>query len=156
MARRTYTAKQKSDALDLVRTEGQAEAARRTGIPLGSIKGWANRAGITMEDPAPDSVRMAVMVRRRSLAERKARLLELLGEIAELGAERELELLAMVESNDLRSVVGARTRAIHDMQLLAGDVTARTEMLVGDAKAQAEEALAVLDELAAKRAARSA
>ncbi len=45
-------------------------------------------------------------------------------EIADRASRRELELLG---ASDLRSVVGARTRAIHDAELLSGRATARVE-----------------------------
>lgn len=116
-------------AIKLYIEHGAAHASRELGIPSGTIKSWAHRQNAQPLHHAKNTQATAAAVarRKRSAEERRTRLVELLGEIAELGAEKELELLAGDPA--LRDVVGARTRAIHDMQLLAGDVTGRTEVL---------------------------
>lgn len=44
-----YTEEQKREALKLYREHGAAEAAKRTGIPRGTIAAWANKVGATTE-----------------------------------------------------------------------------------------------------------
>lgn len=141
---RTYPIDLKQRAIELYAEVGAAEAARQLEIPAGTIKAWAHRNGAQPLHRAKNSeaVRAAVERRQRSAEERQTRLVELLGEIAELGAERELELLVDPKAS-LRDVVGARTRAIHDLRLLAGQATSRTETRTIDALD------AELDELAA-------
>lgn len=46
MARASYTDQQKSDALAAFVEHGPSEAARRTGIPKGTIAAWARRNGV--------------------------------------------------------------------------------------------------------------
>lgn len=155
MARRTWTTEQRAQALELYAEHGAAAAARTTGIPSGTVKAWASRRGVQPLHRIKNSegVRAAVERRQRTAEDRRTRLVELLGEIAELGAERELELLS-VESVSLRDVVGARTRAIHDLQLLAGDATSRTEHTGLDAdRGAVEERLATILQIADRRTA---
>ena len=57
---------------------------------------------------------------------RKAAHIEALWKIASRAAEVELQILESGEAS-LREVVGARTRAIHDLQLLEGRATERVE-----------------------------
>lgn len=129
MARTVWTPEQKAAALDLYAQHGAAEAAKATGIPSGTIKAWAHRQP-ALQLRQQETTRTAIVIakerQRRTIEERRARMLELLAEIAELGAEREIDLLADPNVS-LRDVVGARTRAIHDLQLLSGGVTSRSE-----------------------------
>lgn len=139
---RTYPIDLKQQAIALYAEVGAAEAARQLDIPSGTIKAWAHRNGAQPLHRSKNSeaVRAAVERRQRTAEERRTRLVELLGELAELGVERSLDL---VNEADLRDAVGAWTRAIHDLQLLAGGPTSRTETRTIDA-IDAE-----LDELAA-------
>lgn len=45
MAKRTYSDKDKSKAVKLAEKLGPAEAARRSKVPLGTLKSWMSRAG---------------------------------------------------------------------------------------------------------------
>ncbi|MBE0467587.1 MAG: hypothetical protein IBX71_10250 [Candidatus Desulforudis sp.] len=49
--RRRYTAQEKEQALTLYADVGPAETARKTGIPSGTIRKWAQRSGLTGLSP---------------------------------------------------------------------------------------------------------
>jgi transposase-like protein len=118
--RRTYSDAEKAHALDLYQTEGPAQAALATGIPKGTILSWAHRAGLQSDCIAEmGKARQAASL---TLEARKAVLAGRLTEVAEKAVERQLEL---IEEGNLRDVVGAGTRAIHDTLLLTGQATER-------------------------------
>jgi hypothetical protein len=154
MARRVWPDDVKRHALALVAEVGQREATRRlaaegTPVPHGTIASWVNRAGIAPVErmiPQHEAAASASRaVRKRTAEERKRRLLELLGELAEVAAEREFTLLARDDAT-LRDVVGVRTRAIHDLLLLAGEATSRAEVRTVDSiDAQVEQLVARLE-----------
>lgn len=127
MARVSYTPEQKAEALELYREHGAAEASRRCGIRSGTIKSWASRAGVATV--AADVTRAATEVssaRREYVAEEfRTQMVEQLAAIATTAAAKELAVLNE-DSPSLDKIVGARTRAIHDLQLLTGLATGRT------------------------------
>lgn len=45
-ARRTYTQKQRDEAVELYRTDGTSAASKQTGIPKNTIQDWARKAGV--------------------------------------------------------------------------------------------------------------
>lgn len=139
MGRTRYTPQQKADALDLYAAHGPAEAERRTGIPKGTIASWASRAGLATV--AADVTRAATEVsaaRRHYVAEEfRTQMIETLADIATKAAAKELAILAN-EHPSLDKVVGARTRAIHDLQLLTGAATGRTETIERTPEVEAE------------------
>lgn len=124
MARTRYTAEQKAEALALYVEHGAAETARRTGLPEGTVKSWANRNGATNKKLLKTVA--ATEAKRRSAEERRAVVMERLWEIADRGTEITIDKLDDV---DVRDLVGAWTRAIHDAQLLDGRPTERTEQI---------------------------
>lgn len=150
---RRYTDEQKAEALALYAEHGAAEAARRTGITGHSIRSWARRKGITSQviHANARATRAAVVRRQRNAEERKVALVAKLGELAELGLDTTLAAIDIAKPGDLdlRAVIGAWTRAIHDLQLLSGGATARTETRD---LASAEDVLRLRDELAERRA----
>lgn len=128
MSRRSYTDEQRAEALALYAVHGKAETARLTGIAEGTLGAWASRAGVATV--AADVTRAATAVaaeRRRYVAEEfRAQMVERLAEIASAASEAELRRIAG-EKATLHEIVGARTRAIHDLQLLSGEATGRHE-----------------------------
>lgn len=128
MPQRRYTPDEKTHALDLYTAHGPAEAARLTGIPAPTIRSWASRNHLTDERNA--TVAAAVAARKLSFEERRAALADRLLAEAEVALTHELGRL---DQADLRDLVGARTRAIHDHLLLAGEATARHEHVTVDA-----------------------
>lgn len=131
----TYTAEQRSEAVELYTEVGPSEVERRLGIPKATVRYWAKAEGCTFNPERTEAATAAsVAIRKSALAER------LLAE-----AEQAVEIeLGMLESAPLRDLVGARTRAIHDLQLLSGEATQRVEDLSQRAELlrQAEEIVA--------------
>lgn len=112
----------RAKAIQLVQEVGVREAAKQCGVSPGAVSKWALAAGV--ETVHSERTRAALEARQLDAATRRDELATRLLLVAEIGLERELELIATA---DLRDVVGARTRAIHDAQLLAGQATSRTE-----------------------------
>lgn len=139
MSRRTFTEAEKAEALALYAEVGKAEAARRTGISAGTIGAWASRAGVATV--AADVTRAATDVsaaRRTYVAEEfRTQMVEALARVAVFAAAKELERLAGGKAS-LHEIVGARTRAIHDLQLLTGAATGRTELTERAPEVEAE------------------
>lgn len=128
MTRRSYTPAEKADALALYASEGPTAVQAKLGIAKGTVAGWARTNGVrTVRNESTAAATEAVMV---DAAARRAIVAARLWQIADEASALELTKLAKA---DLRDIVGARTRAIHDAQLLAGDVTARTETRTTDA-----------------------
>jgi hypothetical protein len=109
-------------ALADVPTLGVTGAAVKHGIGKATISRHARERGI--ETVPNERIAAAVATHALNAEAVRAEVTTRLWEIADKASRRELELLA---SADLRSVVGARTRAIHDAELLAGRATNRTE-----------------------------
>lgn len=138
-----YSPKQRAAALDLVPKIGLAKAARQLKIPKSTLGGWCKDAGVptsTEESRAQTVAATAesILTRREQVAKTRANLVGALAEIAELGAAVETARLKTALENAgrgemdltrLSEVVGARTRAIHDMELLDGRATDRTEVV---------------------------
>jgi transposase-like protein len=122
MTRRTYTADEKAAALALYAEAGPTAVQREMGIPSSTVMSWAKGAGVrTMRNERTASATDAIQA---DSAKRRANLVHKLVRLADEALDVELGKLA---NSDLRDVVGARTRAIHDLQLLSGGATARTE-----------------------------
>ena len=116
-------------AVEIVREHGLAEAVRRTGQAKNSLRSWAQKAGIDLTGRTSERNRQAAeasAARRRALvaeAERTSR-------HNSLTVVRDLALQQTVarirtESMDDRSLIGAWTRATHDLALLSGQATER-------------------------------
>lgn len=133
MARRSYTDAEKAEALALYETDGPTAVQQAMGIPKGTVTRWAQAAGVaTVSNERNAAAVEAVMSTHET---RKAALAEKLLRIAEAGAQRELDI---INASKLRDVVGSRTRAIHDLQLLTGAATARGEHHIDRRQALAE------------------
>jgi len=142
-----YTAEQRAQALWLYSQVGPAEAARQTGVNPGTLRSWAHRTGAATV--APEELRNRTGHARARAhathADFKADMIEQLSTVASVAVRREIELVTS-DSATLRDIVGARTRAIHDLQLLAGDPTQRTETRTStDLDAEIEQLVARLD-----------
>lgn len=128
MPKRRYTDDERAAALEHYLAHGPAEASRLTGIPAATIRSWASRENLT--DTRNATVAAAVAARKLTFEERRAALADRLLAEAEIALEHELGRL---DHADLRDLVGARTRAIHDHLLLAGEATSRSEHVQVDA-----------------------
>lgn len=131
---RVYTMDQRAKALADVAELGLAEAAKKTGIPKSTLSHWAGQEGVAtvIDEDARKRTEAATAVsqmsRKQRLIESENRLTVQLSVIAELAARAEIDILRKGKPT-LNEVVGARTRAIHDLQLLGGKATERTEVV---------------------------
>ena len=133
-----WSDEQRTHALDqLANGHTLAETHTETGIPKSNLRRWAAEANITVVRTT-EKTREATLASKANAEQRRAALVEKLGRIAELAGDLELEILMGDERPSLRDVVGARTRAIHDAELLAGRATSRTESVTAlDAELEA-------------------
>ena len=146
MAAARYTPEQRAAIVARATEIGAGAAAKEHGVKAATLRAWMTRAGAKSPECPPELVK-AEKNAELSRELRLARVADLLLAIAEKGTEIEL---GMIEGASLRDVVVARTRAIHDHQLLTGAATSRTES-VGK-----ENAHAIADELAQRRKAKAA
>lgn len=121
---RAHTPEKRQAALADVPDLGISGAAKKHQVGKASLSKWCADAGIRTDRNERTGPAIEAAAARN--AERRTEVVERLWEIADRASRRELELL---EASDLRSVVGARTRAIHDAELLAGRATGRTETI---------------------------
>lgn len=116
------------------------EVFQATGVSKPTLSRWAKAAGI--DTLHTERTAQAVAAQAMSYAEMVAQLVPLLGNIAAVGAKATLARLELLFANgvpspedlkeaDLAKIVGAWTRAIHDLQLLSGKATESFDM--GDA-----------------------
>jgi len=142
---RQRSPEQKAEALRLPAEVGKAEAARRTGIPAGTIASWGVRNGIT----APDTncTRTAVAAASVAWADRRVTLGEELGRIATLAARRMTERLEADKTTGVRDLAATVAVLVDKAQLLTGGATARTEMAPPARTPEIEQELAKVIEL---------
>jgi transposase-like protein len=121
--RRSYSDEERQAALALYETDGPTAVQTQLGVPKATVTEWAQANGIrTIRNERTRAAIEALEVDREA---RTAALAEKLLQIAEAGASRELEVIG---ASKLRDVVGSRTRAVHDLQLLTGAPTSRGEL----------------------------
>lgn len=144
MARRRYTDDEKQRALELYVTHGPTAVERDLGIAKATVAGWAKRTGArTVRNETMIEAREAIAI---DIEAAKASIVAKLMRQADAALDVEL---AKLENATLHDVVGSRTRAIHDLQLLIGAATERTESST-PADTEVER---LRDELAERRAA---
>ncbi len=135
-----WTKAQRDQALELYREHGPAEASRRCGIPTKTISSWAGRTGVRTD--APSHTDAAVRAAAMRWADRRLRLADKLGQLAETLADRAFD----AEPRDAKWLADAADRAVSNAQLLSGAATSRSEHDVRDPAAR----LAVVAELRGK------
>lgn len=119
---RKWTDEQRDEALALYTEHGPAETSRRTGIPVKTIASWARRYKVPSRQVANTS--KAIKVAAMKWAERKIRLADKAGALAELMAMRaETERVP----RDAKLLVEAMEKAAGVAQLLSGGATSRPE-----------------------------
>lgn len=169
MGRQRWTSEQKTEALELIVEHGPAEAARRTGIPVGTIASWATRAGVSGEHHTEATI-AATAARQATTAERRAAMLPaLLDSFERLAADlfaptvekravaagqmREVEIVtirhATTTATERWATVRAMALIVDKVQLIAGEATERID-LTGDAAK--ERALALVHDLRQRQA----
>lgn len=119
----------RTHALHVLQSDGLAAAHKATGVPKGTIRVWAHKAGVnTTEASARATAKTqaatdATAARtRRILEDAKATMVLDLSALAVTALARSRDLVNHPDTT-LRDVVGAFTRAIHDLQLLTGGAT---------------------------------
>lgn len=177
MQRLQHTPEAKAEALRLLAAVGKAEAARLTGIPVGTISSWGVRNGVS----APHSTAPQLVASQLSLQERKLALADDMLDrarsmIKQLDATM-VEKKALVVSDGRnegshveiaevdydRPPTGAQKQIVEtvailigQVQLLTGAATTRLEQNVttqGEVVQVRERAVEVLDELSVRRSA---
>jgi hypothetical protein len=137
MSRTAYTEEQRAEALELYVAVGNREAAKRTGIPAGTIAAWASRCGV--KSARAEQFEEARQAMRVPWEQRRAIVADALGEVAAVATEK---LRALIESDQVKAGDLARALAvvIDRAQLLSGGATARTEIIERSTEFEAEAA----------------
>lgn len=176
MPRQPWTAEQREHALGLYAEHGAGEAARRTGIPVGTISSWAQRAGVAATATARTAA--AVEASKASMEARKVRLADdLMEDIQRIRAQlfapcverkpvvvsdgarvgSHVEIvdvdLSQPSFSEQKAIMTTIAIAIDKVQILTGEATERvdhTGLPVEREKAETE--LATILELASRRA----
>lgn len=153
---------------------GHAEAARRTGVPLGTVASWASRAGV--QAPDAEVMSAAIAAKGATIAQRKQALAErMLTEAESMIRQlhhRAVERKALVVSDgygkgshvevaevvyerpptgDQKRIVESVAILVAQVQLLTGEATSRPE-LVGAEPAERSRALSVVEQLVQRSA----
>lgn len=143
----SYTDEQRAEALDLYQQLGPSEAARRAGVPKGTISSWVRRAGL--KTSVPENLRAATEVGRLTLEQRRQKLASnLLGDIERLRGQ----LFEPAESihwdkdggfhrariseptfSDKKALATSLAILVDKVLLLTGQATSRTETVTVDA-----------------------
>lgn len=142
-----WSADKREEVLALLRGQiGTREVARRTGVPVQTVSRWAKAAGL--EAVNAEQVAAATDATRIAWAQRKAQLVDDLGEVA-------AELLSKARDaagREAQAYMTAVAIGVDKAQLLSGGVTSRHEQL--DAQRRRERVVGLGDELEARRAAK--
>lgn len=175
MTRRTYTDAEKTAALAIVAESGIAHAHNQTKIPKGTLSKWASAAGIETVDAAKTAkarevatASVTIEARRLALASGLLDDIETLRgqlftecttkQVVNVGIGKGCTKPVVVEVENSQPTFAEKARimvsvgiAIDKVQLLTGQATHRIETT--DPR---ERAVGAVDELAAKRANRTA
>lgn len=140
-----WTDEQKAEAVAMLEAgRSLIEVSAEYGPSTSSLSRWAEEAGLDLAGRSQAKTAEATRAHMAKADERRVHRIDRLNDLADEAIEREFALL---DDADLRSVVGARTRAIHDAELLAGRATSRTESLsaIDDEIRELTEALSMND-----------
>lgn len=121
-----YPAPLKAWAVSLAADQGIAEASRATKVPKATISDWSKKAGVQpfVEHAARERTRHARVELERKRAEGQVRRQEQLEQVSDLGLAATLrELASPSPATRLSEIVGAWTRAHHDLALIRGEAT---------------------------------
>lgn len=132
MAKRSYTDEQRREAIQLYAEAGPCEVERALGIPKGTVTKWAQAAGVRTEHS--ERTAEATAQHQQSWAERRARVADAMGEVAELAVGRARRELNGGSARNARDCAATAAVMADKAQLLSGGVTTRT----ADASARGE------------------
>jgi len=147
-AARRYDDAEREEALRLYVELGPAEAARRTGIPAGTVRSWAVRSGATGDRTAKATA--SVEAARLSWAQRRAEIKTRAGEAAAGFLER---AIGAEGTRDVRNLMGGFAVAVDKAQLLDGEATERVEVSADERRQRVAK---LRDDLAARRQGKAA
>lgn len=160
MQRMHYTDEQRTEALKLLAEVGKAAAARRTGIPAGTIASWGVRHGV--HAPPPEAMAKQAEARTVSIVERKVKLAEdlavaaerMLGDLYGPRLERKVVTFAALgetrivdvrhkttTATERKTTIEAVSKALETVQLLTGEATERIEQIGGGSHVDAAKAV---------------
>lgn len=139
MPRTRYDPERKAEALELLATVGKAEAARRTGIPAGTIASWGSRGSVSA--PPADATAAATAARLATWADRRAELGRRAGEVAALALEKIPERIRQGDELAAQRLASTMAALVDKAQLLTGEATERVEQLGGGSAVEAAKAL---------------
>ncbi len=131
-----WTDEDRRNAVASIEVHGIADTHRATGIPKQTLSAWAKAAGIEAGRTGAEKTADANACR---WANQKKEVTGLLGQVAIRSAQVQMAVLEQIQKDfneagvngikldlaRLSEIVGAGTRAIHDLQLLAGEATER-------------------------------
>lgn len=121
-------------ALSIAGEKGLAEAHRETEVPKPTIERWAKAAGVEVfvEQAAREKTEHARTERERLLAEKQLARVDALLRVSELSLAEQVRLLESTDATvkDLPGVVGAGTRALHDLRLETDQATENVGVVV--------------------------
>lgn len=122
VTKRSYSDAQRDQAIKLAQDVGVTEAAKRAGVPKGTLASWLNRAGMQTTSSKKDQLRGLEM----TVAQRRARLSDKLLAHAEWLADRTVE--PTVKDADRGRIAVAAAVFVDKHQLMTGGVTSRGEL----------------------------
>lgn len=140
MQRTRHPPEAKARALELLAEFGVAEAAERTGIPIGTIASWGHRAGVSSPCAEGYAERRAQL--REAFATRRVSLGNRMGEVAAETLEQLDTHVRAGKTRQARELAGALAVLVDKAQLLTGGATGRTEVSVPDRTPEQEAELA--------------
>jgi transposase-like protein len=137
MTRRSYTAAEKAEALELYRTDGPTIVEERLGIPKGTIAAWAARTGT--QTVCIETTAARVVAKRLKWEERRADLADDIGNLARIALERATRLAEEGNTREAKDLATTMAIAVDKAQLLTGAATSRSEHITSDIDAAVVE-----------------
>lgn len=125
-----WTTQQRDEALNLYLDHGPHEAARRTGIPIGTIASWAHRSGL--QTLCTENNLAAAQATRAAWQARREAMIDEIGRIAEKALTVADEMLDDRLPSKAKDAALTMAVLIDKAQLLAGAATQRTETITSD------------------------
>ena len=122
-------------AVSIAAAKGVPAAKDETGVPKATIHRWAKELGVEVfsELSAVEQTRHASIARQAQLAQAAVERVDLLAKVSKLGLEEAARILEAHEAGPehLSGVVGAFTRAHHDLRLEQGESTENVGVMIG-------------------------
>jgi transposase-like protein len=125
MAKRSYTPEQRTQALELYRTDGPTAVQAQLGIPKATVTDWAQSSGVrTVRN---EKTAAAVEAKRVKWEDRRLELAHEMGRVAAKALKRAERELADGTGRDAQAYATTMAILIDKAQLLTGAATSRHE-----------------------------